>query len=255
MKRILLFTILISSSFSFSQEPKYSDKEISDYISKNGVTEGVLNILDRQKEGRARYRMPSELDLDSLVAITKNNRIDEFEYWESIVYERVSDEIKIVSTYDYNSIEDEYYDKYGITKKEYYNDDKLTDGDKRIIVGLYPLFPGCESFQNDINKRQKCFNDKINGHLKENYNYPSIAQSMGIQGKVLIKFIVDEDGYIIIVKVDGPDANLNLEAVRIIHLLPKITESYMVFKNPLDTSKGVDSIIMSITLSIPFVLK
>ena len=63
-------------------------------------------------------------DLDSLVAITKNNRIDEFEYWEMIVYERVSDEIKIVSTYDYNSIEDENYDKYGITKREYYNDDK-----------------------------------------------------------------------------------------------------------------------------------
>ena len=78
---------------------------------------------------------------------------------------------------------------------------------------------------------------------------------MGIQGKVSVKFIVDEDGDTYILKVDGPDANLNLEAIRIFTLLPKMTESFMVFKNPLDTSKGVYSIKMHYTKTIPFILQ
>ena len=82
-----------------------------------------------------------------------------------------------------------------------------------------------------------------------------MPQEMGIQGKVLVKFIIDEDANIIIVKVDGPDKNLNLEAIRIIHLLPKMTEPFLVFKNWRATSEGVIPIKMHYTIPITFVLQ
>ncbi len=59
-------------------------------------------------------------------------------------------------------------------------------------------------------------------YLSKNINYPDLAQKNGIQGRVIISFIVAKDGSIQAVKVvRGIDPLLDKEAVRVIKAMPK----------------------------------
>ena len=86
-------------------------------------------------------------------------------------------------------------------------------------LGIPPVFPGCEKKKN----KRKCFQKKMLNHISKNFQYPEIAQKMGIQGRVYVKFIIDEDGSVTGIRSRGPDKNLEREAYRIISKLPKMT--------------------------------
>ena len=89
------------------------------------------------------------------------------------------------------------------------------------VIEDVPVFPGCEKVAEA--ERRKCFQDKINKHIKSVFRYPEIAMEMGIQGKVFVNFIIDKDGSITNIQMRGPDKNLEKEAQRIISELPKMT--------------------------------
>lgn len=78
-----------------------------------------------------------------------------------------------------------------------------------MVVEVMPEFPGG---QNALFK-----------FLSENVKYPVIAQENGIQGRVIVQFVVDKDGSIVDVEVakSGGDASLDKEAVRVIKAMPK----------------------------------
>ena len=97
--------------------------------------------------------------------------------------------------------------------------------DNSMILSLVPVFPGCEKLS-EIKKRE-CFQDKMNRHIAQNFRYPEIAQKKGIQGRVIIQFVVGKDGNVGGIKTRGPDPILEKEAVRIISLLPKIKPGEM----------------------------
>lgn len=63
----------------------------------------------------------------------------------------------------------------------------------------------------------------MNKHIRKNFQYPEIAQEMGIQGRVSVRFVIQKDGSIGQVQMRGPDKNLEKEAARIIGKLPKMT--------------------------------
>jgi protein TonB len=59
-------------------------------------------------------------------------------------------------------------------------------------------------------------------YLANSINYPLIAQENGIQGKVFISFVINENGDISdVTLVRGVDAALDKEALRVIRSLPK----------------------------------
>ena len=89
------------------------------------------------------------------------------------------------------------------------------------IIEDVPLFPGCEKVAKS--QRRKCFQEKIQKHIIDNFRYPEIAQEMGIQGRVFVQFMIGKDGRISGIRSRGPDKNLEKEAVRIINKLPKMT--------------------------------
>ena len=61
-------------------------------------------------------------------------------------------------------------------------------------------------------------------HINKTVRYPEIAQEMGIQGKVYMRFVIEKDGSITNIEVlRSPDRNLEKEALRIINKLPKMT--------------------------------
>ena len=58
--------------------------------------------------------------------------------------------------------------------------------------------------------------------LKKNIKYPSICQEQGVQGRVIVAFVVNRDGSIVDVKVvRSPDEHLSEEAMRVVKMMPK----------------------------------
>ncbi|MBR3531778.1 MAG: energy transducer TonB [Bacteroidaceae bacterium] len=59
-------------------------------------------------------------------------------------------------------------------------------------------------------------------YLSKNIKYPSVAQDNGIQGRVLVSFVVNKDGSIVDPEViKSVDASLDKEAMRVIKAMPK----------------------------------
>ena len=82
---------------------------------------------------------------------------------------------------------------------------KIWDGDYGEIM---PQFPGGDGALLD--------------YIKKNLRYPQEAKNKGIQGRVIVRFIIETDGSISDVKVVKPvDSLLNNEAVRIVKSMPR----------------------------------
>lgn len=74
-------------------------------------------------------------------------------------------------------------------------------------VDVDPEFPG------DINK-----------WLSEHLKYPTICQEQGVQGRVVVIFVVNTDGSIEQVKTHrSPNPYLSMEAERVVNMMPKWT--------------------------------
>ena len=59
-------------------------------------------------------------------------------------------------------------------------------------------------------------------YLSKNTNYPTIALENGVQGRVIVEFVINRDGSIVDVKVArGVDPSLDKEAIRVVSTMPK----------------------------------
>ena len=59
-------------------------------------------------------------------------------------------------------------------------------------------------------------------YIQKNMRYPESAKSKGIEGRVMVHFVVDKDGNVTDPKVlRGVDADLNAEAIRLVKSMPK----------------------------------
>ena len=75
------------------------------------------------------------------------------------------------------------------------------------VVEQMPQFPGGD--------------DALMKFLKEHVNYPVVAQENGVQGRVVISFVVERDGSITDVKVArSVDPSLDREAARVVKCMP-----------------------------------
>lgn len=79
----------------------------------------------------------------------------------------------------------------------------------RTFVEQMPEFPGGE--------------EALRKYLNNNTRYPQIAQDNGIQGIVVVKFVVGKDGVISMVETQGAKkgAGLEEEALRVVRKMPK----------------------------------
>lgn len=91
------------------------------------------------------------------------------------------------------------------------------------VVESVPIFPGCEDAKNNDEKKQ-CFQQKILQFVGREFQFPEMARTMGIQGRVYVYFVIEKNGSISDVKVmRGVDPLLDDEAVRVVKKLPKLT--------------------------------
>ena len=78
------------------------------------------------------------------------------------------------------------------------------------VVEQMPMFPGG--------------NAALMGYLRDNIHYPTVAAENGVQGRVVVGFVVERDGSITDVNIlRGVDPSLDREAMRVVKSMPKWT--------------------------------
>lgn len=133
------------------------------------------------------------------------------EYYEN---GRVHDEVRFegVQVAGINS-----YWKPGQTKRvELYRNGSVESGKCYNLIGKeIPFFPFEEEAQYPGGE------EALFAFLAKNINYPREAQQKNIQGRVVIGFVIDEDGKVDNLKVmHGVRSDMDEEAMRVIRLMP-----------------------------------
>jgi len=59
-----------------------------------------------------------------------------------------------------------------------------------------PRFPGCENVEGTVGEKTKCSNDKLIEYMYNHVQYPKAAQLAGVEGVVVIQFVIDKMGVI-----------------------------------------------------------
>ncbi len=85
---------------------------------------------------------------------------------------------------------------------------------------IAPIWPGCEG--NDVSKRDACFDQKLSQHIQKNFKYPANAWKNNVQGRIVVKFMVNTKGEVEILTVEGENEELKDEAKRNILAIPKM---------------------------------
>ena len=84
------------------------------------------------------------------------------------------------------------------------------EGEIFEVVEQNPQFPGGDQ--------------ALMAWLTKNLKYPSVAQENGIQGRVMVSFVVNKDGSIVDPKIiRSVDPSLDKEAIRVVSAMPKWT--------------------------------
>ena len=64
-------------------------------------------------------------------------------------------------------------------------------------------------------------------HVKENYKYPKNDKGEYIRGKATVSLVVNEEGKVVVNKVEGKYPLINKEAKRMIEAIPRMTPGQM----------------------------
>lgn len=92
-------------------------------------------------------------------------------------------------------------------------------GDFFQVVEEMPRFKGCEDLP--ANERKSCADKKMLEHVYKNIKYPAAARKAGIQGTVVVRFIIEKDGRISNVEpIRKIGKGCDEEVVRIVKAMP-----------------------------------
>ena len=70
-------------------------------------------------------------------------------------------------------------------------------------------------------------NDSLNAFIQHNLQYPESAKEQGIEGTVMITFIVEKDGSVTFLRIDqSVNEELDAEAKRLVSIMPKWKPGY-----------------------------
>ena len=90
---------------------------------------------------------------------------------------------------------------------------------KLTMTEIAPVWPGCDG---SVAAKKSCFNKNLNAHIVKNFKYPAEEYKKNIQGRVVVDFVINEEGLPNITTVTGGNKGLQDEARRSIMLLPKM---------------------------------
>lgn len=83
-----------------------------------------------------------------------------------------------------------------------------------------PMFPGCEHLENQRD-RKICSEAKMLQFLYRAMEYPKAARKKGVQGTVIVRFVIEEDGKVTNAElVRDIGEGCGEEALRVVKLMP-----------------------------------
>ena len=89
------------------------------------------------------------------------------------------------------------------------------------VVEDNPAFTGCEGISDKAEKK-RCAEEKMLQFIYSNIKYPAIARENGVEGRAVIKFVVEKDGSITSPEIARDiGAGCGAEAMRVVQLMPK----------------------------------
>lgn len=95
-----------------------------------------------------------------------------------------------------------------------------------MVVEDMPMFPGCAGLP-DKAARKACSDEKLMRYLYENVSYPNIARENGIEGTVVVQFVVNSDGTITNIKtLRDIGGGCGDEAVRLVAGMNELPERW-----------------------------
>lgn len=93
-----------------------------------------------------------------------------------------------------------------------------------------PRFPGCETKR--VEERNECANGKLGIFISENIQYPEEAKAKKLEGKVMVKFIVDTDGSVQNMEIVRPlCSDCDQEVLRVMNLMNEMEKKWIPGKN------------------------
>ena len=126
--------------------------------------------------------------------------------------------------------------------------DTLPANEVYTHVEQMPRFPGCEHLPE--NERWDCSIKAMNNFIYEALKYPIEEREKGVQGTVIVQFIIKADGSISNAKiVRGVSPGLDAEGLRVIHLMNEMPEKWIP---GMKDGKAVD---VQFTMPFKFVLQ
>ncbi len=94
-----------------------------------------------------------------------------------------------------------------------------------VIVEQAPRFPGCEDMSGSKEEKEACATKKMLEYIYGNLKYPAIARENGIEGQVVIQFVVDKDGSVndinLVRDLEGGCGEAALKVVKGMNSLPQ----------------------------------
>jgi protein TonB len=95
------------------------------------------------------------------------------------------------------------------------------------VVEQMPRFPGCEDMVASNDEKKACADKKMLEFIYSNIRYPAIARDNGIEGTVIVQFVVDKDGRVsesqILRDIGG---GCGTEAERIVKLMNEMNQRW-----------------------------
>lgn len=83
-----------------------------------------------------------------------------------------------------------------------------------------PRFPGCEDMEASVRDKKKCADKEMLEFVYRNYRYPAEARRIGVEGTVVISFIIEKNGMVSDPKiVRDIGGGCGEEALRVVRLM------------------------------------
>jgi protein TonB len=95
------------------------------------------------------------------------------------------------------------------------------------VVEQMPRFPGCENIQGDDKAKKACADQKLLEFIYQNIKFPAVARENGIQGTVVVNFVVNDDGSVTEVQVlRDIGGGCGDEAKRVVELMNNLPDKW-----------------------------
>lgn len=183
----------------------------------------AMHDRNRDAVERLRYEL-SQLP----TSIATQRRLQDIEHWlmayaDSL--ERIALAVDVVEVQEERSAPDPKPASKPVEKKQEERQpprDEIYD-----VVEEMPRFPGCEVIGVSSEEKRKCANQKLQEFIYSNIKYPEAAAENGIEGTVLVNFVVDQRGYIsnaqVIRDIGG---GCGTEALRVVNMMKDLPQRW-----------------------------